>query len=324
MAKQIKYGYTLSSEEHPAPDLIEQAARAEAAGFDFVSLSDHIAPWAEKQGQSPFSWTVLGGISQRTQQIQVFLSVVAPIMRYRSAIVAQAAATTASLLEGRFVLGVGTGEYLNEHITGEGWPHISVRQDMLAEAVDIIRKLWTGRQLSYGGNYFVVEECKIYSLPRVLPPIVVSAFGPKSAKLAGEIGDGFVSLAPKKELIGAFEQAGGVGKPKYAQIHVCFDEDEDRARQTAFEYWPNGGVSGQVSSELRLPAYFEQAAKVVDAKTATKNMVIGPDVGSYVQSAQQFIDAGYTHVYFHQIGPDQDAFFDFWQTQLAPALLRSG
>jgi G6PDH family F420-dependent oxidoreductase len=321
-ANGIKYGYTLAAEEHPAPALVEQAARAEAAGFDFVSLSDHIAPWAEVQGQSSFSWSVLGGISQRTERIEVLLGVVCPIMRYHPAIVAQAAATTASLLEGRFTLGVGTGEYLNEHIVGEGWPHISVRLEMLEEAVDIIRKLWSGRQLSYGGSYFVVEECKIYSLPRTPPPIAVSAFGPKAAKLAGKIGDGFVSLIPKQELIQTFEQAGSSGKPKYAQIHACYDTDESRARQTAFKHWPNAGVSGQASSELRLPAYFEQAAQPVDAATATKNMALGPAVDSYVASVRQFIDAGYTHIYFHHIGPNQDAFFNFWQTKLAPALPR--
>jgi G6PDH family F420-dependent oxidoreductase len=227
--RMARIGYTLSSEEHGPQTLINNAALAEDAGFDFVGISDHFAPWTETQGHSSFVWTVLGGIAQATADIGVLVEVTCPIMRYHPAIVAQAAATSASLLEGRFSLGVGTGEYLNEHVVGEGWPHIDVRREMLAEAVDIIRKLWSGHYIDHYGEYFTVEQGKIYTLPDELPPIIVSGLGPKSIALAGQIGDGLVSLAPSPEFIKTFDDNGGRGKSKYAQINVCYASTREEA-----------------------------------------------------------------------------------------------
>jgi coenzyme F420-dependent glucose-6-phosphate dehydrogenase len=315
-----KFGYTLSSEEHGPQFLIDNAARAEQAGFDFVGISDHFHPWAEKQGQSPFSWSVVGGISQRTSQIEVLMEVVCPIMRYHPAIVAQAAATCAKLLEGRFSLGVGTGEALNEHVVGEGWPHINVRQQMLEEAVQIIRQLWQGRTVDHYGEFFTVEAAKLYTLPRQTPPIIVSAFGPKAAQLAARIGDGLVSVAPNKQLVDQYRSEGGSDKPRYAQIDVCYCDDKDEARRIAFEFWPNAGVKGQLASELRLPAYFEQAAGMTDAESGTQSMVLGADAEEYLEEAQKYLDAGYDHVYFHQIGPDQESFLEFAESELLPRL----
>lgn len=321
MAKEtIQFGYTLSSEEHSAPALVEYAAKAERAGFDFLGLSDHFSPWVEEQGNSPFSWAVAGGVAAQTEKIQLLLEVVCPFMRYHPAIVAQAAATLASMMEGRFLLGVGTGEYLNEHIVGAGWPHIDVRRDMLRDSVAVIRALWEGEYVDHYGKYFTVEKAKIYSLPETPPPIIVSGFGPKAIGLAAEIGDGLVSLAPNKSYIDRYGRQGGKGKPIYGQIHVCFDTDKDRARQTAFKYWPNSGISGQASSELRLPQYFEQAAESIDAETVTKNMVLGDNPEDYQKSVQAFVDAGYTHVYFHQIGPAQEEFIAFWKRRLSKVL----
>jgi coenzyme F420-dependent glucose-6-phosphate dehydrogenase len=320
MVNGVHFGYTLSSEEHPAGTLITNAAAAEEAGFDFLGLSDHFSPWVNKQGQAPFSWSVAAGISQRTTHIALLMEVVCPIMRYHPAIVAQAAATTASLLEGRFSLGIGTGEYLNEHIVGEGWPHIDVRRAMLAEAIAILRKLWHGEQCSFYGNYFTVEEARIYSLPSQLPPLVISGFGPKSVQLAGEAGDGLVTTSPSSHLVRLFEQSGGRGKPKYAQVDVCYGPDKNAARKTAFTHWPQGGLKGQMMNELRLPAYFEQACKLLNETSATEEVVLGDDVDEYQEAVQKYIDAGFDHIYFHQIGPDQAGFLQFYKERLRLAL----
>ncbi|HEY2004723.1 MAG TPA: TIGR03557 family F420-dependent LLM class oxidoreductase [Candidatus Saccharimonadia bacterium] len=317
---EMKIGYTLSSEEFSAPELLRYAAGAEEAGFDFVGISDHFAPWTETQGNSPFSWTVIGALSQVTERMEVFVEVVCPIMRYHPAIVAQAAATSASLLEGRFVLGLGTGELLNEHIVGRGWPRVGVRREMLSEAIDIIRKLWRGGMVSHNGQYFQLDDAKIYSLPRELPKIVVSAFGPKALALAASKGDGLVSLMPDRKVIEQFDEQGGAGKPKYGQMHVCYAHDEDEARQTAYKYWPVAGVARPLMSELRLPSYFQEAAETIDEQTATKSVVLGPDPRTYVEQIRKFREAGYDHVYMHQIGPNQREFLEFCRRELRPEL----
>jgi len=316
----MKIGYTLSSEEFSAPELLKHAGWAEAAGFDFVGISDHFSPWTETQGNSPFSWTVIGALSQVTERMEVFVEVVCPIMRYHPAIVAQAAATSATLLEGRFVLGLGTGELLNEHIMGRGWPRVGVRREMLSEAVDIIRKLWGGGMVSHSGKYFQLEDAKIYSLPRELPKIVVSAFGPKSLGLAATKGDGLVSLMPDRQVIKQFNEQGGAGKPKYGQVHVCFAQSEDEARQTAYKYWPVAGVARSLMSELRLPSYFQEAADTIDERTATKSVVLGPDPWAYMDQVLKFSEAGYDHVYMHQIGPNQREFLEFCRRELLPEM----
>jgi len=313
-------GFTLSSEEFGPQLLVDLAAKAEAAGFSFLGLSDHYHPWVSAQGQSPFSWTVLGGISQVTKEVDVLLRVICPIIRYHPAIVAQAAATTAALMDGRFLLGLGTGENINEHVVGVGWPTIKVRQEMLKEAVGIIQALWEGDATSVYGRYFTVEDAKIYTLPQKLPPIIISAFGPRSARLAGEIGDGLVSLAPQKSLLDTFEQAGGKSRPKYCQIHVCYDTDKEQAKQTVLEQWPNSGLPGQLSSELRLPVYFEQAAGLLDKESAAKNVVCGDDPEEFIAEFEKFKQTGYDHVYFHQIGEKQEEFIDFAADRLLPNL----
>ncbi|MGH2928684.1 MAG: TIGR03557 family F420-dependent LLM class oxidoreductase, partial [Solirubrobacteraceae bacterium] len=230
-----RFGYSLSSEEHPAQALVDQAAAAERAGFEFAGISDHYHPWVDAQGQSPFVWSVLGAIAQRTERLLLLTGVTCPTVRIHPAIVAQAAATTATLLPGRFWLGVGTGENLNEHILGDRWPPTSVRREMLEEAVDVIRQLFTGRQVEHRGRHYTVENARVYSLPEQPPPILVAGAGPKSAELAGRIGDGYVGVAPKGELVEQFEQAGGQGKPKVGQLHVCWSEDPKRASRTALE-----------------------------------------------------------------------------------------
>lgn len=318
-ALMASFGCTLSSEEHPPAVLVENAARAEAAGFDFVSISDHYHPWVSAQGHSPFVWTVLGAIAASTSRIEVGVGVTCPTVRIHPAILAQATATTALLLPGRFFFGVGTGEALNEHILGDRWPRPEVRRDMLAEAVEIIRALWTGETVDHDGVHYEVENAKLFDPPAVEPPIIVSGFGPHAVVLAAAIGDGYWGHAPEKEIIEAYEAAGGSG-PRYAQIDVCWAEDVAAARSTVLRVWPNGGIPGQLSQDLPTWTHFEQAAQLVTEEDATASVPCGPDVAPIVEAVSRYLDAGYDHLYFHQVGPDQEGFFRFWTDALQPAL----
>jgi G6PDH family F420-dependent oxidoreductase len=246
--------------------------------------------------------------------------VTCPTIRIHPAIVAHAAATTATLLPGRFWLGLGTGENLNEHILGGRWPPTSVRREMLEEAVDVIRQLVTGQQVEHHGSHYTVENARLYSLPEEPPPIMIAGSGPKAVELAGKIGDGFIGLAPKEELVEQFESSGGQGKPKVAQLHFCWAQDEEQARRTAVEQWSNAGLAGELSQELPNPAHFEQAASTVREEDICGTIPCGPDLEAYLQSVQQYLDAGYDYLYFHQIGDDQEGFFSFAERELLPAL----
>lgn len=314
----IQLGYTLSSEEFRPQELVAQARRAEEAGFPFALISDHFHPWMDSQGESPFVWSTLGGIAQVTERIEIGTGVTAPIIRIHPAIVAQAAASVADMLPGRFFLGVGTGEYLNEHVTGAHWPPISRRQAMLEEAVAVIRSLWEGGYTTHYGDFYTVENARLYTLPASLPPIHVAASGPESGELAGRIGDGLISTAPDAETVEAFTGAGGGGKPKYGQMQVCWAEDEREAMQTARDIWGYSALPGQMSQELALPAYYDAATQLVTPETVAEKVVCGPNVERYLEQIQQYVDAGFTHVYLHQIGPDQEGYIRFAEKELLP------
>jgi coenzyme F420-dependent glucose-6-phosphate dehydrogenase len=313
-------GYTLSCEEFGPRALTEQAARAERAGFDFAGISDHYHPWVDKQGNSPFVWGVLGALSRSTERLRLFTGVTCPTTRIHPAIVAQAAATAASLLPGRFSLGVGSGENLNEHILGDRWPPVARRQERLEEAVELIRKLWRGELTSHYGRHYTVENARLYSLPEEQPPILVAVAGARSVELAARIGDGLIGTAPIAESLEAFRRRGGEGKPTYGQLHVCWAQSEDEARMTAKERWPNGAMSGSHFLELPLPAHFEEAAETVTEEAIAESIVCGPDPERHLEAIQEYVDAGYDHVYVHQVGPDQDGFFDFYERSVLPAL----
>ncbi len=312
-------GYSLASEEHRPSDLIALAGRAEEVGFGFAVISDHFHPWIDRQGQASFVWTVLGGIAHATTRLRLGTGVTCPIMRTHPAVIAHAAATCGDLLPGRFFLGVGTGENLNEHVVGSRWPEVDVRQEMLEEAVEVIRKLWEGTLTSHHGRYFTVENARIYTLPEKLPPIYMAAAGEKAATLAGRVGDGFVGTAPDRETLQAFEQAGGHDKPRYGHVTVCWAEDEATARRTALEWWPLIGVPGQLGQELPLPAHFEQAAQLVREEDM-EMIPLGPDPERHLAGIRQYFDAGYDHVYVHQIGPDQEGFFRLYEREVLPKL----
>ena len=309
----MKIGCFLSSEEFGPRDLVAQAQRAEAAGFHALWISDHFHPWNDEQGHSPFVWTTIGAILQATN-LHVTTGVTCPTVRIHPAIIAQAAATCAVLGEGRFSLGVGAGEALNEHIFGDAWPEADVRLEMLEEAVEVIRLLWQGGQHSHYGEHYAVSDARIYDLPETTPKILVSGFGPKSIELAGRIGDGFCTTSPEKEHVDLYRSSGGKG-PAHAGTKVCFGPDEDEARMTAHRLWPNAALPGELAQVLPTTAHFEQAAELV-----TPDMVsapVGPDIDKHVESLQAYADAGIDELFVQQIGPDQDAFFEEW----APAVL---
>jgi G6PDH family F420-dependent oxidoreductase len=316
----VDFGYTLSSEEHGPSTLVENARRAEALEFEFVSISDHFHPWVSAQGHSPFVWSVLGAVAQVTSEVKLCVGVTCPIVRAHPALIAQAAATTALLADGRFVLGLGTGEALNEHILGHRWPIPEVRLAMLEEAIHVIRRLWSGDTVDFDGEFYKVENARIFDLPAVQPPIVVSGFGAAAASLAGRVGDGYWGHAPDPDVIEAYESSGGTA-PRFAQLNVCWAPDVATARRTVHEVWPNGAIPGQLSQDLPTWTHFEQAASLVDEERATRSVPCGPDIaGRVVDSVLEYRKAGYDHLYFHQIGPDQQGFFEFWRSELREAL----
>jgi G6PDH family F420-dependent oxidoreductase len=313
----VTLGYFLSCEEFDAPELVRQAKLAEQAGFEALWISDHYHPWLAEQGNSPFVWSVIGAVSQATA-LPISTAVTCPTTRIHPAIVAQAAATSAVLHEGRFVLGVGTGEALNEHIYGDPWPSTDVRLEMLEEAVEVIRELWTGEVVEHHGAYYDVEHARLYSLPDTPPKIFVSGFGPKSAELAGRVGDGFISTKPDPDLVEAFRDAGGAGKPMQVGTKVCYGPDEDAARELGHKIWRNEGLPGELAQVLPTPEHFQQASSLVQPEMMATP--VGPDPKTHVEALQKFVEAGYDELYVQQIGPDQDAFFEFFAGTVLPEL----
>src|SRR5436190_10619020 len=250
---RLEIGYWLSSEEHGPRALVDHAVQAEATGFRSAMISDHFHPWVRAQGQSPFVWAVLGGIAHATSSLRGGTGVTAPIIRMHPAIVAHATATASAMLDGRFFLGVGTGERLSEHVIGERWPGATERRAMLEEAVGIIRELFAGDNVNHRGDFYRVENAQLFTRPTVAPPIHMAASGAKSAALAGRIADAMIGVAPTARTVEAFEKAGGRGKPRLGQLHVCWAESEDKARKIARTAWPNAGIEGQALSDLARP-----------------------------------------------------------------------
>jgi G6PDH family F420-dependent oxidoreductase len=313
-------GYWLSSEEHGPRALVQHAVRAEAAGFRRAMISDHLHPWTPTQGHSPFVWGVLGAIAQATSELHVATGVTAPIIRVHPAIVAHAAATAAVLLEGRFELGVGTGERLNEHVVGERWPRPGTRRRMLAEAIDVIKDLLGGGKVDHEGEHYRVEHMRLFTVPTTPPPVLVAASGRRTAQLAGERADGLISYSPDPNLVEAFERAGGSGRPRIGQVHVCWAPTEEEARRTALEWWPNGGIPQRLTTELERPEDFASLAAMVTEDDVAEAVVCGPDPEVHVRAVTRFGAAGYDRVYVHQVGPDQAGFVEFWTREVAPAL----
>ena len=312
----LQFGYSLSSEEHAPNDLVRFAQRAEQAGFSFALISDHFHPWMSKQGQSPFVWSVIGAIAATTQTLRLGTGVTCPTMRIHPAIIAQAAATAASMMPDRFFLGLGAGENLNEHIVGGKWHTPAVRQEMLEEAVGIIRLLWEGELESHRGRHFTVENARLFTLPKKEPPIYVAAGGPKMAELAARIGDGLIMAGDEGPVIKAFNSAGGKKKPKYAQITVCWAKSEKEARRIARELWPISALAWPLLSELAIPQYFEEAVSIFTEDQVAESIVCGPDPEKHIAKIQKVAKAGADHIYFHQVGKDQEGFFRFYEREV--------
>lgn len=315
----MELGYHLSSEEHHPDDLVRYAVRAEEAGFTYALISDHFHPWLPLQGQSPFVWGVIGAISRATRRLRLGTGVTCPTVRIHPVIAAQAAATAAAMMPSRFFFGVGSGENLNEHVVGAKWPTARVRLDLLAEAIDIIRRLWTGEQVSHRGDFFTVEEARLYTLPDEPPPLLVAGMGPEAIRLAARHGDGLITVVPEADLVSGFRDAGGAGKPTFAQLTVCWSEDEAEARETARRYFGVAGL-GRLITELRTPEDFELALATMTEEAAIGGIVTDPSPDAHVRAIRDIADAGFSHVYVHQVGPDQDGFFDFYTREVMPSL----
>ena len=311
-------GYFLSSEEHGPGALTKFAQMGEQAGFDSVLISDHFHPWLDRQGESPFVWSVIGAIASTTK-LHVTTGVTCPTVRMHPAIVAHAAATSSLLLEGRFALGVGSGENLNEHILGDRWPPAGIRLEMLAEAVDVMRQLWAGGIVSHHGPHYTVENARLYSRPENPPDVYVSAFGPKALELAASIGDGYVNTSPDTDALKRYRDAGGTG-PTVAAVKVCWGEDEAAARRLAHELWATTGVPGELNQELPMPAHFEQAASNVTEDKVAESISCGPDPAVHREAIRKYLDAGFDKVYVSQIGDDQEGFLRFFFKEVQPKL----
>lgn len=315
----VEVGYVLSSEDHGPTDLVRHAVLAEEAGFATAMISDHYHPWVDAQGHSPFVWSVVGGIAAATDRLRVGTGVTCPTVRVHPAIIAQAAATCAVMLPDRFVLGVGSGEALNEHILGDRWPPTSVRLDMLEEAVAIMRLLWQGGSRTHHGAHYTVENARIYDLPDAPIPVYVSAFGPKALEVAGRIGDGYVGTAPDPGLVEGFRAKAG-NRPCVAFTKCCWGDDEADCRRLAHRLWPNLALPGQLAQDLPTPAHFEQAAGLVTEDLVAGSIPCGPDPAPYAASIRQYAGAGYDEVYLHNIGEDQAGFVAFIRDEVHPLL----
>jgi G6PDH family F420-dependent oxidoreductase len=316
----MKIGYFLSCEEWGPTDLVELARKAEGAGFDGIWISDHFHPWNDHQGHSPFVWSVIGAISQATQGMALTTAVTCPTIRIHPAVIAQAAATAAIQLDGRFCLGVGSGEALNEHIFGGRWPGADERLEMLEEAVDLIRKLWRGGFQDHRGRHYRVENCRIYDLPDKPPPILMSGFGPKSIDLAARVADGYVTVGPDREAVERFRSKARNGTVVQCGLKVCWDEDENRAVKTVHRLWPNEVLPGELAQILPTPRHFEQATELVTEQMLADATPCGPDLDRHLGAIREYAAAGFDELYIQQIGPKQDGFFDVYRDELLPRL----
>ncbi|MET0424889.1 MAG: TIGR03557 family F420-dependent LLM class oxidoreductase [Actinoplanes sp.] len=315
----MRIGYFLSSEEYSPAELIEQARGAERAGFTGLWISDHYHPWVDAQGQSPFVWSMIGALSQATR-LPITTAVTCPTVRIHPAVIAQAAATSAVLTDGRFRLGLGTGEALNEHIFGDAWPELDVRLEMLEEAIEIIRGLWDGKVYSHHGKHYTVENARIYTLPEQPIEILISGFGPKATEVAGRIGDGYVSTMPDGDLVQRFRSSGGGSKVAQAGFKAAFAASADEGARIAYEKWPNAGVPGELSQVLPSPKHFEQAAQLVTEDMVRAAFVCGNDPEAHLEMLAKYADAGFDEVYVANTGPHFQGLFDLYAKEILPKI----
>jgi G6PDH family F420-dependent oxidoreductase len=310
----MQIGYFLSCEEYTPGELVEQAELAAEAGFSSLFISDHYHPWTDEQGQSPFVWSMIGALSQ-VCDLPIITAVTCPTVRIHPAIIAQAAATSAVLANGNFVLGVGSGEALNEHILGDAWPGADARLEMLEEAVEIMRALWTGEVVDHDGKYYAVDHARLYTLPDSPPEVYVSGFGPKAIELAGRIGDGFISTKPDGDAVKQFKK--NRGKPAMAATKGCWAPSEDEGLTIAHRIWPNEGLPGELAQVLPTPEHFMQASSLVTPEQM--KMPHGPDPAPYQEIVGKYRDAGFDALHVAAVGPHYRELIDMFATDIIPS-----
>jgi G6PDH family F420-dependent oxidoreductase len=312
-----RFGYFLSCEEYGPKELVHQAQLAEQVGFEALWISDHFHPWLDEQGQSGHVWSLIGALSQVTS-VPITTAVTCPLSRQHPAIVAQAAATSALLTDGKFALGMGTGEALNEHVTGARWPSAETRLEMLNEAVHVIRELFTGNLVSHAGQHYTVDTARLYSRPDTPPPIYLSGFGEKSVKLAARIADGYMCMQPNRDFVRLYRESGGGDRPVQGGLKVCWDTDADRARKTMLRLWPTEAIPGEASQLLPLPRHFGQVAELVSPEMI--RAPCGPDPRMHVSAVRAFVESGFDEVYIGQVGGNVEGFFESFAADVLPRL----
>ena len=317
----MRVGYFLSSEEYTPAELVEQARGAEQAGFEALWISDHFHPWNDEQGQSPFVWSMIGAITA-VCDLPITTAVTCPTVRIHPAVIAQAAATSAVLAKGKFVLGVGTGEALNEHVLGDAWPHTAKRLSMLEEAVEVMRKLWTGEVVSHDGEHYHVDTARIYTLPDQPPPVYMSAFGPKALEVAGRIADGFITTNPDADSVKAFRKAKGPKAPTQGGFKVAVAPTKDEGVDHAHRLWRNAGVPGELAQVLPSPKHFEQASELVTREMTAQSVAAGPDAAPYVEQFKDYAEAGFDEVFVANMGPHYGQLFDLYAAEVLPEVRR--
>jgi G6PDH family F420-dependent oxidoreductase len=320
------YGYTLMTEQSGPREIVRYAAAAERAGFDFEVMSDHYFPWLEEQGHAAYAWSMLGAVSQVTDRVELMTYVTCPIMRYHPAVVAQKAATIGLLSDGRFTLGLGAGENLNEHVVGAGWPPANVRHEMFEEAVEIISSLLDGGYVNHAGRHFRVDSAKLWDRPEEKVPIGVAVSGDQSIERFAPLADHLIAVEPKQELVDKWDQVtSGRESRKIGQIPISWDTDRDRAVARAHEQfrWFAGGW--KVNAELPGPAGFAGATQFVRPEDVAESIPCGNDVSAIVEAVGAFTEAGFTDVALVQIGDEaQEEFLGFAEKELLPALRDAG
>jgi coenzyme F420-dependent glucose-6-phosphate dehydrogenase len=309
-------GVALASEDWSPRELVELARSVEEAGFEYAFISDHYHPWVDAQGSSPFVWSVIGGIAEATERLRLATGVTCPLIRIHPAIVAQAAATSACMMPGRFMLGIGTGENLNEHILGDPWPAADVRLEMFVEAIEVMRLLWQGGEQTFRGDHYTVDHARVYNLPDEPVELAIAAGAPNAAKIAGEHGDALVNSAPDPDVVKVFDEGGGSGKPRYGMLHACWGEDEDGALEIAHRLWANIALKGELGRELPRPSDFEDAVRMVSREDIAEVVPCGPDPDLHREHIKRYENAGYDHVFVHQIGEDQAGFLRFYANEI--------
>lgn len=312
----MQLGYFLSCEEYAPHELVAQAQAAERAGFSSLWISDHFHPWNDAQGQSAFVWSVIGALSQ-VCSLPIVTAVTCPTFRIHPAVIAQAAATAAQMTGGRFILGVGTGEALNEHILGDPWPTEDVRLDMLEEAVAVIRQLWAGEVVSHQGGHYRVDTARIYTRPESPPQVYVSGFGPKATEVAGRIGDGYISTKPDRDLVEQFKAASG-GKPAQGGTKVAFAPTRQEGVEHAHRLWATAGLPGELAQVLPSPRHFEQAARLVTEEMTAENVTAGSDVEEHLAQVREYAAAGYDTLHVANMGPHHQQMIEFYGAEIIP------